>query len=102
MRISEDMKVQINELYLKLGVKSQVAKELGISPASVTRYLIPNYKPASQQRKLPCAAAPKNASKFIDEVFGGGDYEENFIRLTMLTEDEKKELDTLREEYIAI
>ena len=36
---------QIQELYAKLGTYSAVAKELGISASTVTKYLIPDYKP---------------------------------------------------------
>lgn len=40
---------KINELYAILGVKSQVAKELGISASTVTKYLIPDYKPTNKK-----------------------------------------------------
>lgn len=48
-RITEEQKVLINELYCKYGVKAQVARELGISAASVSRYIIPNYVPQGQR-----------------------------------------------------
>lgn len=43
-RITEEMKIKINELYLELGVQKKVAEVLGISTSSVSKYLIPNYK----------------------------------------------------------
>lgn len=43
----EDIK-NINELYLKFGVKAKVARELGFSPATVSKYIIPDYKPTAQ------------------------------------------------------
>ena len=43
----------INELYLQIGIKKQVAEIMGISPESVTRYLIPNYISQQECAKLP-------------------------------------------------
>lgn len=36
---------KINILWRQLGVKSQVAKALGISPATVTKYIDPDWEP---------------------------------------------------------
>ena len=42
-RIDEETIIRINEIYLKCGVKSQTARIVNVSPATVTKYLIPNY-----------------------------------------------------------
>ena len=47
-RTSPETIEKINELYFILGVKSQVAKQLGISPATVSKYINPNYQPKAQ------------------------------------------------------
>ena len=93
-RITEEMKVQINELYYQLGVKAQVARELGISAASVTRYLIPNYIPQSLRRQITCDAEPSSPVAFIEQLKGG----EQFSELTKLTAVEQIELEELRKE----
>lgn len=93
-RITEEMKVQINELYYRLGVKAQVARELGISPASVTRYLVPNYVPAAARQVIECNATPAIPIDFINALAEGGD----FIELTKLTAAEQIEMDELRKE----
>lgn len=93
-RITEEMKVQINELYYQLGVKAQVARELGISAASVTRYLIPNYTPQSLRRQITCDAEPSSPAAFIEQLKGG----EQFSELTKLTAAEQIELEELRKE----
>lgn len=93
-RITEEMKVQINELYYRLGVKAQVARELGISPASVTRYLIPNYVPAADRQVIECNATPTIPIDFINALAEGGD----FVELTKLTAAEQTEMEELRKE----
>lgn len=93
-RITEEMKIQINELYYRLGVKAQVARELGISPASVTRYLIPNYVPIAARQVIECSATPTIPIDFINALAEGGD----FIELTKLTAAEQSEMEELRKE----
>ena len=93
-RITEEMKVQINELYYRLGVKAQVARELGISPASVTRYLIPNYVPIADRQVIECNATPAIPVDFINALAEGGD----FVELTKLTAAEQIEMEELRKE----
>ena len=44
-RITEEQKLEINKLYYEIGVKSRVAKIMGISAASVSKYIIPGWKP---------------------------------------------------------
>ena len=44
-KTSPEMIEKINELYYVIGVKSQVAKQLGVSPATVAKYIDPNYIP---------------------------------------------------------
>lgn len=93
-RITEEMKVQINELYYRLGVKAQVARELGISAASVTRYLIPNYVPVAARQVIECDTKPTIPIDFINALAKGDD----FTELTKLTAAEKIEMEELREE----
>lgn len=92
--ITEEMKVQINELYYRLGVKAQVARELGISPASVTRYLIPNYTPIAARQVIECNMTPVVPIDFINALVEG----EDFVELTKLTAAEQIEMEELRKE----
>lgn len=48
-RITDEMIIQINEEYSRDPVKSHVAKKLGISPATVTKYLKDNYQEIKNQ-----------------------------------------------------
>ena len=93
-RISEETKIQINELYYRLKVKAAVARELGISAASVSKYIIPDYVPQSMQTKIICNVKPQGCKDFIDKLLSG----EQFSDLTQLTEEEKLGLIELRKE----
>lgn len=53
MKITDEVIEQINELYLELKVKTQVARIVGCSPATVTKYLIPGYVSRANQVELP-------------------------------------------------
>ena len=43
-RVTQEDIIKINELYLKLKNKSAVAREIGFSPSTVSKYIIANYK----------------------------------------------------------
>ena len=66
-RITEEMKLKINELYYELGVKSHVAKALGISASSVSKYIIDGWKPESE-RNIKTLKGEPDTSIFINEL----------------------------------
>lgn len=47
-KITQDQIFQINELYAEKGTYAAVARELNMSPATVKKYVNPNYTPASE------------------------------------------------------
>lgn len=93
-RITEEIKIQINELYYHLGVKAQVARELGISAASVSRYLIPNYTPLASRTIITCDTIPSIPIDFITRLCRG----EDFTELTKMSSEEIIELNELRKD----
>ena len=50
-RVTQEDIIKINELYLKLKNKSAVAREIGFSPSTVSKYIIADYKPAAAIEK---------------------------------------------------
>lgn len=52
-KITDEDIEKINELYYELKVKTQVAKIVGCSAATVSKYIIPNYIPKSQRVEAP-------------------------------------------------
>lgn len=97
-RITEEMKVQINELYYVIRVKAEVARQLGISAASVTRYLIPNYVPIAKRTTISCDVDPAVPINFIDAIKNADDRAAVFAELTKLTATEVESLNDLRKE----
>lgn len=96
-RITEEQIVQINELYAKIKVKSRVAKELGVSPATVTKYLIEGYVPLAEQKieKFDKEPSPLNEELFLEK--DKFQFINNFLKVS---EQELVELETLREEIL--
>lgn len=61
IKITDEVIEQINELYLNCGVKAQVARIIGCSPATVSKYIIPNYVGKANQPAPP----PFDESKIV-------------------------------------
>ena len=53
MKITDEIKIQINELYLELGVKKKVADIVGCSPATVSKYIIEGYVSQKDREPVP-------------------------------------------------
>lgn len=91
-RITEETKVQINELYIEYGVKKRVAEILGISPSTVSKYIIPNYK-SQKETKIEFSTLPRGCKVFIKNI-----QEKNFCDACRLTEEEQNELKQFQKE----
>lgn len=94
-RITDEQKLQINELYYDNHNKTLTAKLLGISVASVNRYLIDNYKPLNCKIKenKSFESKPQGISKEILSLNG----KENFIAaLIQLSPSEWEDLNNLQ------
>lgn len=99
-RIDEEKIIEINEVYLRTKVKSQTAKIVGVSPSTVTKYLIDGYvsqkdsKPLFDNTEIVCAG-PQTFIANIDSQ-----HEETFVKkfckACELTEEEWSELHTLQ------
>ena len=93
--ITDEQKVQINELYYKVGVKSKVAKILGISPSSVSKYLIPNYVPIEQRK---AEKFDKHPTGFSTNILKTANKRDIAAFLIQLSPEEKKDLNELQKE----
>lgn len=90
-KITEDMKIQINELYYVNHNKALTARTLGISASSVSRYLIPDYIPISSRQKTePFNETPSGCQDFLEYVLWGKD------EIYSLSDSEKQELKKLQ------
>lgn len=104
-RITPEQIEQINELYAELKNKSAVARKVGVSVASVNKYLIDDYVPKVQRISIPvfdedCGFdnfedflndLSKRFCDYVDEAI----YEE-LLKNCELTEEEWVELEELQ------
>ena len=98
-RITEEMKLKINELYYELGVKSHVAKALGISASSVSKYIIDGWKPESE-RNIKTFEGEPDTSIFINELLVATNPSDYLLHCRLLSEEEWLELEELQKEEI--
>ena len=101
-RISEETIIQINEVYLECGVKSKTAQIVGVSPSTVTKYVIPDY-----QSQRSAAAPPPfevelaGVEPFISSIISIIDSQNllpaaAFCKACELTDDERKEMEEIQ------
>lgn len=67
-RIDDSTIEKINELYLEYGVKARVARELGVSPASVSKYIQPNYVKKADRNIEKTNFLPSGPNYFIEQI----------------------------------
>jgi hypothetical protein len=97
MKITPEIAEQINKLYREIGVKSQVAKIIGCSPSTVSRYIVEDYA----ENTMPIVGFSKsigNCDSFKATIaeLGGGAI--GFCKACNLTEAEKLDLLELQKE----
>lgn len=91
-KITDEQKEQINELYCQIGVKSKVAKILGISPASVSKYIIEGYIPKEKRDEEKFQGQPQGFSKEILALDDGNSIAAALIKLSSEEWAELKEM----------
>lgn len=95
-RITDEQKIQINELYYENHNKALTARILGISAASVSKYIIPNYTPAANREPIPeFTKEPIGCKKLFDFVLQNGDCSK-----LQLSDEEKIELSQMQQNEI--
>lgn len=94
---------KINELYYKLGVKAEVARQLGCSAATVSKYIIKGYIPQSKRPEIELddSALPQGPQDFILALSSEGrSLGEAFCKACKLTDDEWQEMQEIQHEYV--
>ena len=92
-KVTEEDKVLMNELYVKLKTYAAVARETGFSPTTVKRYIIQNYVPKDsiQKNKFDLEIPSIEYDLFKVEDFG---------LLCVLSKEEKNEIEELWKEML--
>lgn len=71
-RITPEKIEMINELYAQCGVKKRVAEALGISPSTVSKYIIEGYTPKKDRKRIPFDKVPTGADAMIKRIKESG------------------------------
>ena len=90
-KITQENIIEINELYAKYGVKAKVARELGISAGTVSKYIIKDYVPLAQ----------RNIKRFNGEIPELDTFmfcRDDWSILCELTSQERRDLEELQKE----
>lgn len=92
-KITEEDKILINELYLKLKTYAAVSRELGFAPTTVKKYIIPNYISKDNIKKniFKGEIPPLNKKIFQKKNFGD---------ICVLSLEEKIEIEELWKEIL--
>ena len=94
--VSEEDKIQFNELYLKYGTYAEVARQTGFSASTVRRYIVSNYVPQETLDEIKI-----KFTKNIDDLKPKFDFPKSLQEWQLLfeyTEEEKQEIEELRKE----
>lgn len=91
-RITPEQIEQINEVYAQCRVKTQTAKIVGVSVASVNKYLDPNYIPKDQRIQHTFDGNVTGAEQMLKVLENAEDRFKTFFEMYELTAEEKAEL----------
>lgn len=92
-KVTEEDKILINELYIKLKTYAAVARETGFSPTTVKKYIITNYIPKEQIQQNVFNIEIPSINKEMFDI-------ENFGELCILSKEEKIEVEELWKELL--
>jgi predicted transcriptional regulator len=99
MKITPEIAEQINELYCEIGIKSQVAKIIGCSASTVSKYIQPDYIPKSERiETISFNKEPTDIKQFLETIVKLGGGAKGFCKACKMTEEEKSDLIELQKE----
>ena len=100
-RITPEQIEQINEVYAECGVKSRTAKIVGVSVASVTKYLQEGYIPKAQRQEVKFEPKGElNCNTYLHRLKSAENKFEEFFNSMKLNEEEKNALAALQKEAL--
>lgn len=99
-KITPEKIEEINELYLQLGVKAQVARKLGISPSTVSKYIIPNYKVKKEKENEVFDKEPVGADKLIKALKDSDNPAKYFAEICNISKEEWERIRELQQEVL--
>ena len=97
-KITEEQIQEINEVFYRTGNKSQTAREVGVSVASVNKYLIKDYVPVAQRVVHEFDKEPTGSWGFVKQLRESENPFETFSKSYELSEEEWEDLRELQKE----
>lgn len=94
--VSEEDKIQFNELYLKYGTYAEVARQTGFSASTVRRYIVSGYVSQDTLDEIKI-----EFTKDIEHLKPKFDFPKSlqeWQKIFEYTEEEKQEIEELRKE----
>lgn len=98
MKITPEIKEQINILYLQLGTKAAVAREIGCSASTVSKYIIPNFKLNEEKEAPKFEGQIGNSDKLAAALKNSDNPGRRLCELCMLSDSEWQELKEMQKE----
>ena len=100
MKITPEIATQINELYLKIGVKKKVAEIIGCSPSTVSKYIIPGYVSKESRLTYTFDKPVGNADAILDIFNMFDNPTARLCQLLTLNDEEEADLKELQKEIM--
>lgn len=98
-RITPEQIEEINELYVKLKVKKKVAEIVGVSPSTVSKYILPDYVPKAERKTVALDIEPRGIGQIVEIIKNSSDRPAKaFADACKLSEDEWAELKEMQKE----
>ena len=98
MKITPEIAEQINEIYYYCKNKSQTAKQIGCSAATVSRYILPDYVPRASRQNYEFNGEVGNADWLVDICNMFDNARQRLCEACMLSEEEISDLKELQKE----
>lgn len=98
MKITPEIAEQINILYIKLGTKAAVAREIGCSASTVSKYIIPNFKLPEERPIYTFDGYVGNSEWLIDIFKTFKDPAKSLCSLCVLGKSEIDEMEEMKKE----
>ena len=94
MKITDEIKEQINELYCQIKIKKKVAEIIGCSPSTVSKYIIDGYIPKQERIKETFNKPVPGTQELKEKLLA----DTPFSDICVLSDKEWEELKALQKE----
>ena len=98
-RIDDEMIIKINTVYLECGVKSKTAKICGVSPSTVSKYIIEGFQVPTAEPEVPVEFNKPipGAAELIERIKNSKESSTaTFCKVCMLTDDEWEAMEQIQ------